>query len=227
VTFIQPRDLSNGLPKPFFVATEGMGDARLVDEILKHNRIDQYAIGCPSESSSGGTGKDAFPNYFKAIQAARLLRSQTNLRGFLVVADADGDAPKSFRDITAALTNAQLPRPGNPYEVEENAGLRIGIYLLPGHNQTGTLEHLLLKAAFSKSPNLEECLKQFSACTGALRSDKPNALAKMRMAALAAAFCQKKTWCSPNLLWSDPQNPVPIDSAEFGDLVQFLQKFCN
>ena len=226
MTFIRPRTLEL-LPHPFFIVTEGIGDARFIDELLKSRGITNCSVGCPSrESSKGKTGKDAFADYFASIQIARGRASSTPLLGLLVVADADTNAEETFKAITTALKSATFPTPKDPFSIEGNDP-RVAVYLLPGESKTGTLEHLLLDAAFAKKARLRECLNDFSACTGGLRSSKPNNLAKMRMSVLAAAFCEDNPWCSANTMWSDDKNPVPINSACFNHIGDFLTEFAS
>ena len=224
MTFIQLRTL-DFLPAPFFVVTEGMGDATFVDRLLQFKKITNFSVGCPSRDSSKGTGKDAFPDYFLAIQTARMRGASVPLRGLLVVADANGNPPKSFTTVAKALEEAGFPKCAAAYEINESGGFRAAVYLMPQKGETGTLEHILLRAVFKKSAGLEKCLNEFSACTGGLRSAKPNQHAKMRMSALAAAFCEDNPWCSSNTMWSDPNNPVPIDSDVFDPFSQFLIDF--
>ena len=226
MTFIQPQTLDL-LPHPFFIATEGMGDARFVDELLKFKGITNCSVGCPSrESAKGKMGKDAFPDYFNSIQTARRRVNSIPLLGLLVIADADTNADEAFGAIRTGLGQATFPVPSSPFSIEGN-DFRVAVYLMPGEGKTGTLEHLLLDAVFAKTASLEKCLDDFSTCTGALRSSKPNKLAKMRMSALAAAFCEDNPWCSPNIMWSDEKNPVPIDSACFNHIGDFLTRFAS
>ena len=120
MTFIQPRTLDL-LPQPFFIATEGMGDARFIDELLKFKGITNCSVGCPSrESSKGKTGKDAFPDYFAAIQTTRRRVNSARLQGLLVVADADENADKAFGAITTGLGLAAFPTPQKPFSIEGN-----------------------------------------------------------------------------------------------------------
>jgi len=168
MTFIQPKELPL-LPHPFFIATEGLGDARFVDEILKFSNIMNCSVGCPSHVT-GGMGKDAFPKYFLAIQTAKTRVQSVNLRGLIVVADANGDAEKRFNEVAEALNDAQFPWPNRPFEITESNGFRVAIYMIPGVGESGTLEHLLLRAVFRKSPHLEQCLTDFSRCSGGLQS---------------------------------------------------------
>ncbi len=204
-----------------------MGDARFIDELLNLRGITNSSVGCPSRvSAMGKMGKDAFPDYFASIQTARRRVNSVPLLGLLVIADADTNADEAFAAVRTGLGLATFPAPRNPFSIEGN-DFRVAVYLLPGEGKTGTLEHLLLDAAYAKRACLQECLDDFSTCTGALRSSKPNKLAKMRMSALAAAFCEDNPWCSPNIIWSDKKNPVPIDSACFNHIGDFLTRFAS
>ncbi len=225
MTFIEPPRLEL-LPHPFFIVTEGMGDARLIDEILQFRGITNCSVGCPSrESSKNKTGKDAFPDYLASIQTARTRVNSVTLRGILVIGDADTDADVAFGAIRDALNDAIFPTPDRSFSIQEIATFRVAVYLLPGQGRTGTLEHLLLEAALLKKPELEKCLDDFSDCTGALRSAKQNKQAKMRMSVLAGAFCEDNPWCSAHTMWSDVKNPVPIDTTCFDHLSAFITDF--
>jgi hypothetical protein len=222
--FIQAQTL-DFLPRPFFIVTEGMGDARFVDELLQFKNITACSVGCPSSQSAGGTGKDAFLKYFSAVQTARTRAKSIALKGVLVIADADGNATDSFNAVAKALEDSQFPKPPRAFETAQVNGLKVAVYLLPAKGETGTLEHLLLRAVFEKFPNLDKCLNDFSSCTGGLTSPKPNAQAKMRMSALAATFCADNPWCSAANMWSDRGNPVSISSSCFTQLSDFLTMF--
>lgn len=149
------------------------------------------------------------------------------MQGILVIADADSAADSAFEAIRAALIDAEFPAPNQAFEIQEVAKFRVATYLLPGEGRTGTLEHLLIEAALLKKPNLEKCLDDFANCTGALRSPKPNKQAKMRMSVIAGAFCEENPWCSAHTMWSDSNNPVPVDSTCFDHLSAFITRFCS
>lgn len=223
MTFILPPELVS-LPHPFVIVTEGMSDARLVDKLLQLRGIRNCSVGCPSDKSSKGTGKNAFGRYFQVIQVARARTTSARTAGLLVVADADDDADKTFQAIGDALATARFPAPSQPFSIEGDV-FRIAAYLLPGEHRAGTLEHLLLEAAFKHNPHVEKCLDELSACTGRLRSSNPNKHAKMRMSALAAAFCEDNPWCSANLMLCDPNSPVPVESPCFDHIANFLVRF--
>jgi hypothetical protein len=223
MTFIEPKKLEV-LPRPFFIVAEGMGDARFVDELLQLNKITNCSVGCPSQEGCKGMGKDAIPNYLASIQGARTRVASVPLQGLLVVADADGDAAKSLESMVNALRSAAFPVPSRAFSIE-GAPLKVAIYLMPGEKETGTLEHLLLKAIFTKTPALEKCIVDYSSCTGGLKSDKPNKHAKMLMSAIAATFCEDNPWASLFYMWDDKKQPVPMDSPHFGPFLDFVKAF--
>jgi hypothetical protein len=225
LTFIESRKLENGLSRPLFIATEGMSDARLLDKLLLNKGFTDCGVGCPSDEGCKGTGKAAFPMYFPVIQLARGRATSVPFAGLLVVADADDNAAKTFADVQAALRYSGFPVPADPFVIDRSNAVKVGVFLMPGIGRNGTLEHLLLDAAFEKNPKLAQCLDEFSACTGVLRSAKPNQLAKMRMSALSAAFCEDNPWASGNGMLTDRNCPVPIDSRHFHPLLAFIEEF--
>src|ERR1700687_4127974 len=118
-----------------------MGDARFVDRLLQFKKIANCSIGCPSNETASGMGKEAFPKYFSAIQSARTRSQSVPLRGLLVVADANGNANESFNAIVTALQAATFPAPDLPFNVSGDP-VRVAVYLIPGEGGTGTLEQI-------------------------------------------------------------------------------------
>ncbi|MGA7078160.1 MAG: hypothetical protein WBP70_19265 [Terriglobales bacterium] len=119
-----------------------------------------------------------------------------------------------------------MPRPSEAFEVvQDDKGVKVAVYLVPGKGDSGTLEHLLLRAVFATLPNLEKCLDEFSGCIKAPKAPNMNVEAKRKMSALSAMFCTENPWCSANLMWSDKGNPVPIDSPSFKHLWDFIAAF--
>jgi|ERR1039457_5311162 hypothetical protein len=220
---ILPRKV-NGIPQPFLVVCEGYGDVCFIDALLGFRHITNCDVGCPSLEGGTGTGRDAIPAYLKSVQTAIQL-GKANLHGLLVIADANGDATVSFNFMSAALHDATFPVPTGPFTIEGNP-FRVGIFLIPGNGKTGCLEHILWDAAVQRTPELAECVDDFSLCTGGHIGAAPsNKQAKMRMSAIVAAHCMDNPWASPALMWSDAGNPVPIDSSCFIELGDFLATF--
>ena len=220
---ILPHEIRD-IPQPFVVVCEGYGDVRFIDALLNFKNITNCCVGCPSERGGFGTGRDAIPPYLKGIQTA-IPRKKTNLQGILVIADADQDPTSRFNLLVQALQSAKFPVPAAPFSIEGNP-VKVGVFLMPGRGRNGCLEHILWDAAVRKTSAVEECVTEFSTCTGGHIMGAPdNQRAKMKMSALVAAFCKDNPWASPGLMWSDAGNPVPIDSPCFDELAAFLVKF--
>jgi hypothetical protein len=217
-----PPDVKE-IPNPFVVVCEGMGDARFIEALMKHKGITNCNVGCPSEAGGSGCGREAIPSYLKALATARQRLNQV-LRGISIIADADSDPNASFDFMVRALASAGFPVPNRPFSVEGEQ-LRIAVFLIPEEGRTGTLEHVLLDAAFSNSPEMEGCVEDFARCTGVIESAPSNKQAKMKLSALVAACCKDNPWASPALMWSDRGNPVPIASERFNHISSFLAEF--
>jgi hypothetical protein len=212
------------IPEPFVVVCEGYGDLRFIYALIQFKNITNCSLGCPSQKGGFGTGKAAIPSYLKGIQTT-ILRKKANLQGVVVIADADDDRAASFDLMVEALQSAKFPVPAAPFSIEGNP-LRVGIFLLPGPGKNGCLEHILWDAVVRKTPTVEQCVADFSTCTGGhITAASENQRAKMRMSALVAAFCKDNPWASPGLMWSDGGNPVPINSVCFNELAAFLTQF--
>ena len=225
--YVYPKNLPRLLYK-YFIVTEGMGDAKFIDRLLELRDISTCGVGCPSAETAKSGGKNAFADYFRAIQLARTRIDSVELGGLLVMGDSDDNPAKAYSDIVSALSDAKLPTPEKEFTTKVHAdGFKVAIYLIPTQGETGNLEKLLLKALFAARPELEDCIEKFSECSGGLRSANENTLSKMRMSALAAAFCEDNPWCSVANMWSDPKNPVPIDSKEFAGIGDFISEFAS
>ncbi|MGA2437302.1 MAG: DUF3226 domain-containing protein [Acidobacteriaceae bacterium] len=212
------------IPHPFLVVCEGYGDARFIVKLLGHLKIRNCNVGCPSMTGGHGTGITAIPNYLNAVRGVIQIGT-ANLSGLLVIPDADKHPGNCFSDICTALTDAMFPIPSQPFSVEGNP-MRTAVFIMPGKGRTGTLEHLLWDAATTQNPKLKKCVDRFCRCTGGhINSAPENAKVKMKMSAIVAAHCQGNPWASPAWMWSEKDNPVPIDSPCFKEVSDFLTVF--
>ena len=223
MTFILPKEPQEKDIKPFVIICEGMSDATFVDRCLKHLAITNCWIGCPSDKTGGGQGVDKIPAYLSGIQT--ITRGRNILSGIAVVADADRSLQRKFKTIKKGFTAAQFPSPRLPYSFVA-AHPRVGIYFIPRKGKSGTLEHLLLEAAFKKKPSLRHCVDAFSACVRTrTKRWSANEQVKMKLSALVSVTCRKNPWASSNTMWGDKGCPVPINSACFQEFRKFLRDF--
>ena len=212
---------------PFIVACEGFNDVCFVEQLLNIKRIENCRVGCPSRTGVGGDGKDYLNKYLSAIALAANNDTVPMLRGLLVVVDADDSPQRAFDLACSALRYAEYPVPDSAFTAKNKNGVRTAVYLIPGENETGTLEHLLLRAAFDSSKDREPCIDSFLNCIGRAPANKPNVLAKMQMSALVAASFPTNPWATPGYLLQSSRNDiVPIDSIHFKHLADFLAEFC-
>jgi hypothetical protein len=69
-----------------------------------------------------------------------------NVRGLVLLKDADSDSGAAAQSCRDALEAAGLPTPADAGQVAIADGLRVGVYVLPGDRAVGTLEDLVLRA---------------------------------------------------------------------------------
>jgi hypothetical protein len=207
------------IPLPFLIVCDGYSDACLIDEILQHYHISNCNVGCPSDRF-----RPNLPAYLKALKSVMDIRAR-QVQGLLVIVDADESPKSAFNMARKAMRDGGFPAPKNPFTLED-LNPRVAVYLIPGKDREGTLEHLLLEAAYKKRPKSAKCVEKFLACVGRVKCSS-NKDAKMRLSALVGASCSGNPWASAALIWSDKRNPVPINSPCFKQLVSFLRKFSN
>jgi hypothetical protein len=214
------------ITQPFLVVCEGFSDAKFIAKLIERIGITNCNVGCPSKLGGHGDGKDAIRSYLGAVRTSVTL-GKARLQGVLVVADADGDTNDIFTAIADGLEETGFHRPSGSFQIEGNP-VRSAIFLIPGENRNGTLEHILWDAAVQKNPMAEECVDNFAKCMGdVLASCSENQQAKIKMSALVAVSCKGNPWASSAMMWSDIGNPVPIDSTCFSDISDFLVRFTS
>jgi hypothetical protein len=187
---------------------------------------------------AGSGGKDAIGRYIDSISNWFSLHSERPLQGILILIDADDDPRSAFGLACKALQDAGLHAPSRAFacetgESKEGNPVTVAVYLIPGPMQngvqeTGTLEDILLRAAFEKNPQFEGCLDAFIGCIGKAPELKSNKKAKMRLSALVGASFPSNPWASVDKLLASSKNDlVPIDSIHFKPLGDFLANFCT
>lgn len=213
---------------PFVVACEGYNDVCLIDQLLDQRGITNCSVGCPSTTGVGGQGKDFLDRYLTALDFAAKRDTPGAMRGLLVVVDADEDSQKAFAAACSAIAFAGFPVPDSAFILMNERNFRTSVYMIPGVDECGTLEHLLLRSAFETAPTSEVCVDEFLACIGISSGEKSNTVAKMKMSALVAASFPANPWATPGmLLRSGKNNLVSAASGQFRHLADFLASFCT
>jgi hypothetical protein len=226
MSLILPQKISE-IDVPYIVACEGYGDVCLVAKLLEERNITNCKVGCPSRQGVGGDGKDYLHKYLDAVALVVANHQSQPLRGLIVIVDADHDQNAAFALACKALTFAEFPVPERAFTPEISGELRVGVYIVPGIGETGTLENLLLRSVYENAPEAEACVESFLQCVGKGPGDQPNVLANMRMSALVAASFPNNPWATPGpLILSSKNNLIPIGSPHFHPLADFLVEFC-
>lgn len=227
--FVLPKEPQENDIKSFVIVCEGMGDCTFIDRLLKDLAITNCCVGCPSDKTGGGQGFDKIPGYLSGIRT--LTKDRNILLGLAVIADANHSLRKKFKTIAKGFADAQFPKPRSPYSIVKEQlpnQPRVGLYFIPRKGESGTLEHLFLEAAFKKRPRLEDCIDRFSACARTKTAKwSNNERAKMKLSALVSVTCRKNPWASSNTMWGDKGCPVPINSAAFLEIRQFILSFTH
>jgi hypothetical protein len=227
--------LPEGLQKignRFLIVCEGGGDASFLFELMNRRGIGDCSIGYPNPRDAKAGGKDAIGDYLVAISNFLKIHPEEQVLRIALVLDSDDDPGSAFAFARTALTSAGFPIPGAVFVPGKTAPLSTSVYLIPGIDEaakpkTGTLEDLLLDAAYTKNPSSKSCLDSFIACIGKTPLN-PNKLAKMKLSSLVGASFEPNPWASVDPLLRDSRSLdlIPRDSPHFDHLAAFLKDFC-
>ncbi len=204
---------------PLVIVCEGFQDAGFVCAMLKHLKIDNCDVTFPKKRRDGANGKSGIP------AMVELLAGESIVTGIALLWDADEDADASFKEACAAFVQP-FHAPKDKFTIETQKGRSTGVFLVPGSGQTGTIEHLILKAVYADHPNLSQCVQGFANCYPRGANWKDNKKAKRDMHCVIAAFCEDDPGCSLGFIWQKKKdNPVNLASPAFKELSDFLFLF--
>ena len=211
------------IDNPIHVLCEGGGDKGFLEHLIQQRGIQGLDVGCPTPETAGAHGVSGFDKYLLALDTST---DRKKLKGLVVISDADEDPARRFGGIRQALVaiGCDVDEPFAPRRLHHR-DLTIGVFLMPGRNRTGTLEHLLLDAVFESSPELEDCVNGFRDCLKAPLGWSENKQAKMRLHALMAGCCEEAPSTNLATIWNKRGNPIPLASAKFDELVETLRAF--
>jgi len=165
-------------------------------------------------------------DYLAGLAFAKTRKESVQLSGILIIVDADDDPEEKFKMAADLLEGNGFPKPTKPFVIEVHGDFKVAVFLHPGKDRTGTLEHILLEATLKDKPNLGNCVEEFAKCTGVVPIAKENEQAKMKMSSLVGACCTENPWASDSMLWHSKGNPVPIGSECFKPLADLIKELC-
>ena len=144
---------NNHLTKDCLLLVEGTDEARVFEGLLKHHGLENEVLILNYE------GKDKLGMQLSVIKT---FTNYPKVKVIGVTGDADKNAPDAFVNIKAILEKNGYLAPNRPNEVISGSGLAIGIFIIPGGDQGGALEDLLLKSVQNNKGF--ECVDQFLDC---------------------------------------------------------------
>ncbi len=203
---------------PYVIVCEGWQDASFVCALLRDMEINNCDVTYPAKVD-GGNGKEAIG---KVVQL--LAGRASSLWGVAIIADADPDPEKSFKDICIGFA-APFKAPANCFEIADGKRHRTAVFLIPGKDKTGALEHLFLDAITQVNVNALQCVDIYRDCCQTTENWSENMIGKMRLTAYVAANCEKNPACSPAFLWTSKHQVFEITNPAFQEIRDFLTAF--
>ena len=203
--------------RPIYVLCEGAADVRLVNRLLRRERLEGF-------SANFAKGYQNFATHVCGLTASSDWRKVKRL---LIIGDNDTAPDARWRNAHDALAGEGLPAPDRPAEIADGTrGNRsTGIFMVPGAGKDGALETLLVRAILQEHEGLDECLRQLDACR-ATDCDGWDEVkrAKMQFQTAVAVKCRDDPSAGAAHIWSKTHNPVPAASPVFDELATFLRR---
>jgi hypothetical protein len=159
---------------PKVLAVEGKDEVNFFKSVLKDmaiSEVDIFDVG----------GKDKFKTHLEALTKTVGFDKVVTLA---IIRDAENDAKATFDSMSYVLTQNGLQAPAS-VESYSNGTPRVGIFLMPGHQESGMLEDLCLKT-ISDHP-AAKCVNVFVECVNEL-TEPPRIMSKAKTQVFLAAM---------------------------------------
>jgi hypothetical protein len=212
-----PESKSFVAESPYVIVCEGYRDLGMICALLKHIGIDNCDVTYPKkvDGANGESGISAVVNLLAA--------DFEDLRGIAIIRDADEDPVKAFKEASSAF-KAPLKAPKKSFSIEGDK-FRTGVFLIPGKDKLGALEHLLLEAISTERADILPCVETFRGCCGESLTWTSKKQAKAKMACIIATHCKDDPCCSLAYMWGKRDIPIDISHPAFNEPTEFLKEF--
>ncbi len=212
------------------VIPEGGADkVEFIDKLLHAHEVEVFQVMREAE----GDGK--FGQRIAQLKAARGFR---DVELIVLVTDSGDSAAKKLRDMWKTQlrklrrgTMKDIKKPAAPWQVSSGKP-RLAVVTLPGPEDIGGLETLLLGAIRARDEDSEQAVTGAEAFIADMPTKDlgPEKLSKAHMACAVAAICEDDPSCAVSRMWETRKGFMPIltDTA-FDPLVTFfrdLEGFC-
>lgn len=209
------------------ILVEGSSDKAFFEKLLENRNIEGFNVFSPWDMGTKLEGEDSIKHLLDTLP---IQRGFDAIERILVVVDSDTDPVEKFNKFKKLLSETKVlsgrtgryPEPITPNIFESSGnGLSVAIMTLPCSSSTGAMETLCLQAAMPQFPAAANCIDAFVTCAGAdLWS--PQKLAKFRLRSLISTQHDKNPDLPTTYLWDCAPNIVPLSSAAFDVLADFL-----
>ena len=203
--------------QPWLIVVEGVLDKIFFEKFLRFRNICGFEVHDPKDIllDDDRGGKDCFGECLEAS------KTQSALKGVLLVSDNDSDPSTSFRAVQSQIRKAELTEPSAPLSVTEQTNApKVVVMMLPWTDETGCLESLCLPAAYAKWPGLNEPLNNYLIASPA-RTWQVSPQSKMLFRCLTAAGCERDPNAGIRVLYK-PGCEFPLDHACFDRMATYL-----
>jgi hypothetical protein len=219
------------LTETTLILCEGKGDEQFLKHLLEARNVTGFQIAYPEARKdaegnviAGGYGRGSF---WYELDALKLVRGFESLRNIVIVTDSDNDPATAFHevqeqvaraegyDVPAALMQPSNRRQDNPPVI---------VKTIPGENEPGNLETLILHAVPDYFGAELACLAHYEQCTGNVGGWSIGKQSKMRLQCIVSAVCANDPTCGMSNLWSNANRVFrPMLAHDcFNPLVNFL-----
>lgn len=205
------------------VIGESYSDGGFIKAVAKAHGITDFDFTAPlDKDKKRAMGKDQFKTHLIGMRA---FIDREQVSRVVVIGDNDADHSAALTTVRRAIRDAggYPTAPVKSLEVGKSGSsdLWIGIAMLPGSNENGCLETLLLKGNRGSGPS-QECLESWQACSGFPDAPKNN-LHKFILRSVLSASVHGEPNISIERMWEKDENPITADDPAFKWLADFLK----
>jgi hypothetical protein len=169
-----PQSIPLELDKPKLLIGEGKDEVQTFSALLTYLRITDVNV-------EDYGGKNKLPGYLDVL---RLRPGFAGLQSLGVTRDADIDSLGAFASISNYLRQREFVAPASSGIVAAGTP-RVGIIILPGGQEPGMLENLVLEAL--RQDRVTDCIDRYFECIEAAKGREQKQISKARVQAWLAA----------------------------------------
>lgn len=203
--------------KPYLLIVEGKDDKYFFEAFLQNIESDEAHDLMAKFEVYFIEGKNNLSNELKAI--VNTPNFNITVKSIGIVIDSNSNPEATFKSIQHSLHEAHLPIPSSEFSIAGN-DQRVSILLIPGDNEKGNLECLLLQSV-ANDPSIE-CIENYIGCIQEKGLRIESNLCKAKAQIFLARFkdVQNIGIASKKSIW-------PFESNVFSKIKEFILNLAN